>query len=122
MYYLSTIFVLLFTFHTSSAQEGIIIRKGELVDITFNAQLKTTDLEDIKKQLAKINISIEYPQVDFNKKGKLKALKFKVDTNDGFSGSAYSPRLSKKQHVYFYRDYVNKSSPFGTGVGRKKRR
>ena len=31
-------------------------------------------------------------------------------------------RLSKKQHVYFYRDYVNKSSPFGTGVGRKKRR
>ena len=41
---------------------------------------------------------------------------FEVDCNDGFSGSASSPWLTKWSKVGFYRDYRhNQESSFGTG-------
>lgn len=120
MAYLTTLFALLFLSNPSTAQDPITINKGELVDITFNSRLTAADLEDIKKRLAELDITIEYTQTKFNKKGKLKGLKIEVDCNDGFSGSAWSPNITKRLHVYFYRDYTTKKSPFGTGVSIKK--
>ena len=102
MHYLVVLFTLLFTIPASAAQDPITINEGKLIEIHFNSQLKADDLEDIKMRLAAINISIEYPKVEFNKKGKLKSLEFKVDCNDGFKGSAWSPRISKRMNVYFY--------------------
>lgn len=122
MHYLVVLFALLFATPANATQDPITIKEGELIEIHFNSQFTADDLEDIKKRLAAINISIEYPEVEFNKKGKLKSLKFKVDCNDGFKGSAWSPRISKRMNVYFYRDYINEKSPFGTGVSNKKKR
>ncbi len=121
MTYLTILFALLFATTPSAAQDPITIIEGKLVDITFNSRLSEEDLQDIKSRLAKIDISIEYSQLKFNKKGKLKGLKFDVNCNDGFSGSASSPNITKRLHVYFYRDYVNEKTPFGTGAGIKKR-
>jgi len=119
MRYLSILFILQLSINYTFAQDAVIIKKGDIVDISFNSNLDTKDLEDIKEQLAALNITIEYISLEFNKKGKLKAIDFKVDCNDGFSGSASTKQMSKKHHAYFYRDYnENVKSPFGTGISR----
>ena len=48
-------------------------------------------------------------------KSKLAYIKYSVDCNDGFKGSA-SLSVTKEKKIGFYRDYNNDvNSPFGVG-------
>jgi len=121
MRFLSVLIILLFSFTYSAAQESITIKEGDMIDVSFSTQLDADDLEDIKNQLADLNITLEYKSLEFNKKGKLKAIDFKVDCNDGHSGSASAKLLTKNFIARFYRDYnENTKSSFGTSSGRIK--
>jgi len=121
MRYLSILIVLFLFIASTTAQESIIIQEGEMVDVSFSSQLDAKDLEDIKEQLAAINITLEYKSLEFNKKGKLKEIDFKVDCNDGHKGGASIKLLTKNFIARFYRDYSqNSKNPFGTSAGRKK--
>ena len=86
------------------------------IEVTFTKKMTMSDLEKIQHDMKKEKIDLTYEKVEFDKKGKLSMIAFKVDCKDGFSGSAKSKHLKKKHGFGFYRDYREGSpSPFGTG-------
>jgi hypothetical protein len=73
-------------------------------------------LDDYKTQLAKKNITLSIPKIEFDADNNIKSLSFAVNCNDGFSGSASSNFKRDNGPVGFYRIYRNNSpSPFGAG-------
>ena len=103
---------------SASQAHAVILTQGDKdkIEVTFTNKMTISDLEKIQHDMKKKKIDLVYEKVELNKKGKLKLLAFKVDCNDGFSGSAKSKHLKKKMGFGFYRDYREGSpSPFGTG-------
>ncbi len=89
---------------------------GKRIEIVFTDNMTQRDLEKIKIGLKKINIDLNFEELEFNQNiNKLAYIKFSVDCNDGFKGSA-SLSVTKEKKIGFYRDY-NKdvNSPFGVG-------
>jgi N-acetylmuramoyl-L-alanine amidase len=89
---------------------------GKRIEIVFTDNMTQHDLEEIKIGLKKINIDLNFEKLEFKQnKSKLAYIKYSVDCNDGFKGSA-SLSVSQDKKIGFYRDY-NKdvNSPFGVG-------
>jgi len=89
---------------------------GKRIEIVFTDNMTQLDLEKIKIGLKKINITLNFDRLEFKQNnGKLANIKYSVDCNDGFKGSA-SLSITKEKKIGFYRDY-NKDviSPFGVG-------
>lgn len=98
------------------------ISKGEnakenRIEVVFNRTFKFNDLVKIKLDLAEKGISFYYKKLEFDENGGFINIGFKVDCNDGFSGSAQKSNLINQSKYGFYRDYSeDANSPFGTGV------
>lgn len=88
----------------------------ERIEVSFNRKMEFNDLVKLKLDLAEAGITIQYRLLEFDEQGGLKSLDFRVDCNDGFSGSAKSTEIFNQTRWGFYRDYrKNAESPFGTG-------
>jgi hypothetical protein len=87
------------------------------VEIIFDPSMTLAVLEKIKAGLKKGKIDLNFEKLEFDSAdGKLSFIKFSVDCNDGFKGSA-GFSLSKDKKIGFYRDYVPRAdSPFGVGI------
>jgi N-acetylmuramoyl-L-alanine amidase len=87
------------------------------VEIIFDPSMTLAVLEKIKAGLKKGKIDLNFEKLEFDSAdGKLSFIKFSVDCNDGFKGSA-GLSLSKDKKIGFYRDYVPRAdSPFGVGI------
>ncbi|MEQ8425131.1 MAG: hypothetical protein RIA63_10510 [Cyclobacteriaceae bacterium] len=90
---------------------------NERIEIIFNNSLNSNDLDDIKMNLKKRGITINYTSLEFDESKKLKGIAFSVDCHDGFSGSASMKPVGDQKVFGFYRDYSDEYavSPFGTG-------
>lgn len=110
------VFFIVSGFENSETPKNDDDTNNERIEVIFNSTLKFNDLVKIKLDMAEKGISLMYRELKFNKNGKLISIDFKVDCNDGFSGSAHQNSLSTQSKIGFYRDYSdNTSSPFGTG-------
>src|SRR5687768_208792 len=99
-------------YHFAKESDG---EKSE-VQVIFNRQLEFNDLVKIKLDLSQKGITINFQKLVFDESGKLKSIDFKVDCNDGFSGSASESNLTNQSRFGFYRNYSKEAkSPFGTG-------
>jgi len=88
----------------------------ERIELIFNSEMKSDDLDLIQKKLAEKNITIDFTKEEYDKEGYLMKVTFEVDCNDGFSGSASSRWLTKRSNLGFYRDYRSEAiKVFGTG-------
>jgi hypothetical protein len=86
------------------------------IEVSFNRKMEFNDLVKIKLDLAEAGITIQYRLLEFDDHGGLKSLDFRVDCNDGFSGSAKNTEIINQTRWGFFRDYrENVESPFGTG-------
>jgi hypothetical protein len=84
------------------------------IEIRFNHQLAFNDLALIKLNLAQKGITLQYKYLKFDDEGKLVAISFSVDCNDGMRGSADNDKVTNNSRIGFYRDYdKNAESPFG---------
>lgn len=88
---------------------------SERVELVFNSEMQSDDLDEIKTRLAEVDITIDYVESSFNENGYLTSIDFQVDCNDGYSGSASSKKLTSVARIGFYRDYHSTES-FGTGT------
>lgn len=84
------------------------------IEVRFNHQLRFNDLAQIKSTMAKKGLNLEYKYLKFDEEGKLVAISFSVDCNNGMRGSAENDQVLDNSTIGFYRDY-NKGakSPFG---------
>lgn len=84
------------------------------VEVRFNHQLVFNDLALIKLTLAQKGITLEYKYLKFDEEGKLVAISFSVDCNDGMRGWADNGKVTNDSRTGFYRDYDKEAkSPFG---------
>jgi len=73
-------------------------------------------LMNIKAEMASMKIQIDYTHMVFDAEGRLKELKFTVDCQDGFKGSAESVNIPKDLSFGFVRDYrKDAKTPFVVG-------
>lgn len=87
------------------------------IEVSFNRKMEFNDLVKIKLDLAEAGITIQYRLLEFDEQGGLKALDFRVDCNDGFSGGDKSTEIFNQTRWGFYRDYrKDAETPFGTGA------
>ena len=90
--------------------------KGKF-QILFNKNVGFTELVMIAEHCAKNGIVLSYKTIEYNEEGLLKRLSFKVDCQDGFSGSASTDRLLDTNKFGFFRDYrEGVSVPFAVGA------
>ena len=103
------------------------IMTDDYIEVKFTKETTQQNLSDIKTALKERNIDIEYTETTFDKTGQLEGISFKVDCNDGYSGSASMSTkgivgLLTDLDVGFYRDYrENSSSSFGSGTFKSKK-
>ena len=123
---LSLITILSFTipgFPVSARADKTVTGKDDKNDakgkfqILFNENVGFTELVMISEHCAKNGIVLSYKIIEYNDDGKLKRLSFRVDCQDGFSGSASTDRLVDNIKFGFFRDYrKGVSTPFGVGA------
>lgn len=90
--------------------------KPSRIEVVFTRQMRFNDLVKIKLDLGDQGISLDYQSLAFDAQGGLAALSFRVNCNDGFSGSASNSSLAGGGTFGFYRDYSNVNNPFGAGA------
>lgn len=109
----SVLFLSLGSFTTAAAQHNGNDTPSK-IEIRFNHQLIFNDLANIKLSLAHKGITLVYNYLKFDEEGKLVAISFSVDCNDGMRGSADNDKVTDHSRIGFYRDYHKKAkSPFG---------
>ena len=90
--------------------------KGKF-QILFNENVGFTELVLIAEHCAEKGIILSYKIIEYNDYGKLKRLSFRVDCQDGFSGSASTDQLLNTNKFGFFRDYgEGVSIPFAVGT------
>jgi hypothetical protein len=90
-------------------------QKNDRIEVIFNRKTTFEQLVKIQSDLKNQNIDLKFSKLRFDETDGLLDIKFQVDCNDGFSGSAEDNNLSNQSRFGFYRDYSSKKSPFGTG-------
>ncbi|MBW3129185.1 hypothetical protein [Hymenobacter profundi] len=86
------------------------------IEVIFNRQLTFDDVVQIKQRLLLRGITLRYNKLSFDDNGKLTAIDFHVDCNDGISGSAEESNLTNDTRMGFYRDYSDTAKiKFATG-------
>jgi hypothetical protein len=106
-------FLLFFLLSTSLLFAQTEDKKGR-VEVTFHRKLQFNDLVKIKIDMADKGISVYYDRLVFDESGGLSEISFRVDCHDGFKGSAHSGQVYNQSKTGFFRDYDDKSYPFGT--------
>ena len=87
------------------------------IKMFFHTELEIKDLVEIQKDLLDLDILLHYKSLTFNENKKLESISFHIDFQYGFSGSAATNNLNKKEEFGFYRVYVKgAASPFGVGI------
>ena len=85
------------------------------VEIVFDRKMSFDDLVNIRRDLKKKGIDLEFKELSFDKYQKLEGISFQVDCNDGFSGASGVSILGRKDFGFF-RDYTERVKvPFGVG-------
>lgn len=97
-----------------------VIIEDDYVEATFNKKTTKQELSVIQKQLADEGIDIDFMQLEFNKRKKLRAINFKVDCNNGNSGSASSAKLGLAPIGFFCDKRPGATPSFSIGSMRKK--
>jgi hypothetical protein len=96
--------------------DKVINQNKDKIEVIFSNKLSQYDLDSIKTELKSHGIDISYNHTSFDFSGKLSAIDFSVDCNDGFKGTSRSNYLYFTQKVGFVRDYsFNSSSGFMIG-------
>lgn len=91
-------------------------REPSRIEVVFNRQLTFDDVVQIKQGLLLKGITLKYNKLSFDNDGKLTAIDFSVDCNDGVSGGAEEEHLTTDSRVGFYRDYSKTAEiKFATG-------
>jgi len=123
MKYLSILIITLASVLACSSQmdqtptEPYLNINEDYVQVIFDTNITQDQLDEIPIKLAEVNITLEYETIEFRKNGKLKEIAFKVDCNDGFSGSASQTFILKSLRTGFYRDYrEGATATFGSGT------
>lgn len=82
------------------------IYKKDYVRMVISNDWTTDSLKIVKKKLkSKYNIDVNFKNVKFNTRKKIKSLDLSVNSNDGYSGSASYEGNFKGNYFGFYRDY-----------------
>jgi hypothetical protein len=109
----SLMFLSLSSFSSISVQQKTNDAPSK-IEVRFNHQLTFNDLALIKLNLAQKGITLEFKYLKFDDAGKLVAISFCVDCNDGMRGSADNDKVTNSSKIGFYRDYDKEAkSPFG---------
>jgi hypothetical protein len=106
--------LLISTALTSQESYTEFIINDDKVVVNFNSKIEFADLVNLKSELEKKGITIEFTELKFNDENKLQDIAFSVNCNDGFSGTASKKHLTKNETVGFYRYYLEDGG-FGTG-------
>jgi hypothetical protein len=116
--FMSTLLVSVMSLSLSSFTPSLVLQKSNdtpsKIEVRFNHQLTFNDLALIKLNLAQKGITLEYKYLKFDDEGKLVAISFSVDCNDGMRGSADNDKVTNNSTIGFYRDYNKETRlPFG---------
>jgi hypothetical protein len=84
---------------------------GDVVYVEFTRETSFDDLVQIRTDLDKRNITMDYLHIQFDDTGQLTALSFKADSNDGTSGSGKCDRFHEGHKLTFKRDYTPGANP-----------
>lgn len=91
-------------------------QKARRVEVFFQHSHTLTDLNNIKAELGAQKILVDYTHMEFDDEGHLKALKFTVDCQDGYNGSASTDEVPSDLTFGFIRDYrADVAVPFSVG-------
>lgn len=97
-----------------SFQPAVVNDSGR-IEIYFTPNLTFEDLIKIKKDVSERGIFLTYHKLQFNRKGKLKAIGFSVECKEGFKGTAEA-KVTEQSGFGFFRDYDKSAvAPFGVG-------
>ena len=109
------VFVVISGFALDVTQHGQ--EDKQRIEVSFTRKMQFNDLVKLKLDLAEAGITLQYQLLEFDRFGGLKALDFRVNCNDGFSGGDKHTTILNNTRWGFYRDYrPNVESPFGTGA------
>ncbi len=91
----------------SDAQESesLYTISEEKIDIKFTIAYTFDDLVELKQNLKKADIDIEYELLQFDDHGHLIKISTSINYNDGFKGSIESRLLQPTDKPGFYRDF-----------------
>lgn len=89
----------------------------KVVSATFTNKMTMDDLIEVRADLSKKGISLEYTTIKFNENARLTDLSITADCNDGFSGTGTIEEFSNMKTLSFTRDYRDVQSPFYIEVG-----
>lgn len=90
--------------------------KTNRIEVGFNNTFTFDQLVELKNDLKKKGITLDYQKLEFDEFGGLVSINFEVDFHDGYDGSGSTISLKKNSSFGFYRDYSeNAISSFGTG-------
>lgn len=115
---LSTLLVSILFFSLSSFTPASVNERPRdttsKIEVRFTHLLEFDDLALIKLNMAQKGITLDYKYLKFDDSGKLVAISFRVDCNNGMRGSADSDKVTNNSRIGFYRDYDKEAkSPFG---------
>lgn len=107
-------FFALICFGYSQDVNPLVLEDGR-IEVVMSNDLSKDDLMKLKDDLLSLaKITIQYDVLDYNKKGKIKNIRFSVDCHDGFAGEYGIDRIGDDFKFGFYRDYrTGAASPFG---------
>ena len=92
-----------------------LILEDDRIEVVMSNDLSKEDLMKLKEDLLSLaKITIQYDVLDYNRKGKIKNIRFSVNCHDGFAGEYGIDRIGDDFKFGFYRDYrPGAASPFG---------
>ena len=115
-FYFFFIVVMLLSGFKNPDEKNTAINKTRF-EVIFNQNVSFTELALIQAHCQANGIALTYKKIEYDDKGLLKSLSFKVNCNDGFAGSASTDVLTKNSRFGFCRDYQqNAKTPFATGT------
>ncbi|RZK27832.1 MAG: hypothetical protein EOO63_12560 [Hymenobacter sp.] len=98
------------------AYHVVALTPATKIAVLFSKNTSFAQLAAIRQDLQKDGIELEYQALEFNEKGDLLKISFRVDCRDSFVGSATSNDLTTENSFGFCRDYTkNAAKPFQIG-------
>ena len=103
------------------AQQPLLKWEDNRLEVKITNKADKQTLMDLKKDLAdEYQITLDFKELTFNKKGKIQAISLSVHDADGYAGTCSTKKLRNGQTAFFYRNYNPGSrESFGIGVGKR---
>ena len=100
----------------SPAQKPTNIPGNDVVEVVFTPNMRMDDLDQLKYDMSRKGISLQYDNVKFNDAGDLVAVKFRVRDSSGTKGTAGTDDLLNAEKFGFRIDRTKGAKvPFSTG-------